>query len=211
MSNKVTIIILVIIIAISFIAGAYLYPQLPDSIASHWNAAGEVNGYMSKFWGVYLLPFIMIGISLLLVLVPNIDPLKSNIASFRKYYNVFLIGIALFLGYIYVLSLLWNLGYIFNFTTAIVPALAILWLLLGVVMEKTKRNWFFGVRTPWSLSSDIVWDKTHKLAGKLFKLSGVLILFAILFPAYSLWFILVPIISSALISAIYSYIAWREI
>ncbi|HYA86765.1 MAG TPA: DUF1648 domain-containing protein, partial [Nitrospirota bacterium] len=70
------------IVIISFVVGIYIYPQLPDTIASHWNAQGQVNGYISKFWGLFLFPIISVGLVLLFVAIPRIDPLKANIEKF---------------------------------------------------------------------------------------------------------------------------------
>jgi uncharacterized membrane protein len=75
------------IILLSFAIGIYYYPQMPEKLASHWNAQGQVNGYMSKFWGLFLMPIISMGMLLLFILIPRIDPLKSNIQEFRKYYD----------------------------------------------------------------------------------------------------------------------------
>ena len=93
-----------------------------------------------------------------------------------------------------------------------VPALALLWYLLGVFLSKTKRNWFVGIRTPWTLSSDEVWDKTHALSAQLFKLVGILSLVGIFFSnAISIFFILVPAIGVTIAAVVYSYVAYRQL
>jgi len=211
MNTKNTNIILIILIAIAVIAGAILYPQLPSKVASHWNADGQVNGYMNKFWGIFLLPVIMAGLFLLYVIIPKIDPLKENIKSFIKYYNAFWILLFVFLLYIFSLTLIWNLGYRFNFTKAFVPAIAILWFFLGVFLGKLKRNWFVGIRTPWTLTSDIGWDKTHQLGGKLFKIAAVISLFGLFFEGKIVIFvIIIPVIVVAIITIVYSYIEYKK-
>lgn len=78
-------------ILFSFIVSIYFYPQMPEKMASHWNVQGEVDGYMSKFWGLFLMPFVLIGIGLLFVAIPRIDPLKANIEKLRKYCDGFII------------------------------------------------------------------------------------------------------------------------
>ena len=211
LNNKTTNIILLILIAACFVAGAILYPQLPQTIASHWNSVGEVDGFMSKFWGIFLLPFLLLVLYLIYLAIPKIDPMKANIASFRSYYNGLWFLIFLFLVYIYILSLFWNLGYRFNFATAIIPAFAIFWSVLGMLLKKSKRNWFVGIRTPWTLSSDIVWEKTHWLAGKLFELTAVVILIGLWFPNLLLWFIFIPIIATVLITIVYSFLEYRKL
>ncbi len=210
--NKVTNIILLLLIAIALVVGVIFYPQLPDQVASHWNAAGEVNGYMTKFWGVFFLPILLAGLFLIYWIVPRIDPQKSNIQSFRKYYNYFWIVGFLFLLYIFGLQIAWNLGTRFNFSTAIIPAMVVLWYFVGIVIEKSKRNWFVGIRTPWTLSSDVVWEKTHKLGGKLFKLAALISLLGLLFPSgIAMLLIIAPVVIIAIITIVYSYVEYRKL
>ena len=199
------------IILISFIIGVYLYPKMPDKMASHWNAKGEVDGYMSKFWGLFLMPIISIGLFLLFLLIPKIDPLKKNIEKFRKYFDIFIVIIMLFLFYVYLLTIFWNLDFRFNMTTMMLPALGILFYYMGILTENAKRNWFIGIRTPWTLSNNIVWNKTHKLGGKLFKIAGIFTFLGILFQKYALLFVLVPIITVAIYTIVYSYFEYNKI
>jgi len=211
MENKITNIVLLAIVALAFVTGAFFYPQLPSQIASHWDASGQVNGYMDKFWGIFLLPFIMLGIFILYAVIPLIDPFKANIKEFKKYYNAIWIFLEVFFLYVYGLSVAWNLGYRFNFTVAIVPAVAVLWFFMGTFLKNVKRNWFMGIRTPWTLSSDIVWEKTHKLGGKLFQVSAVISLLGLFFGEGALiFFIVVPAILSAIIAVVYSYLEYKK-
>jgi uncharacterized membrane protein len=212
MNNKTTNIIFLAIIVASFFIGAFFYPQLPEKIASHWGADGQVNGYMGKFWGVFLMPIVMLGMFILYAVIPLIDPLKANIYTFKKYYNAFWIFLEVFFTYIYGLTLAWNLGYRFNFTTAFVPAIAILFFCMGSFLKNVKRNWFVGIRTPWTMTSDEVWDKTHKLGGKLFQAAAVISLLGLFFNGNDeVFVIIVPAISAAIIAVVYSYIVYKKI
>ncbi|MDD2696999.1 MAG: SdpI family protein [Candidatus Pacebacteria bacterium] len=210
MTRKIKITILLIILA-SFGVAFYFYPKMPDTMASHWNAKGQVDGYMSKYWGLFLMPFISLLMALLLVLIPKIDPLKENIVKFRKYFDTFVVLILLFLLYIYSLTIVWNLGKTFNMTYAMLPAFAVLFYYAGVLVEKAKRNWFVGIRTPWTLTNEEVWDKTHRMGGKLFKISAVISLFGLLSYEYAFWFVLVPIILMTVYLFIYSYFEFQKI
>ena len=198
------------IILLSFIIGIYLYPQMPDEMASHWNFQGEVDGYVSKFWGLFLLPLMLIGIALLLVTIPRVDPLKANIEKFRKYYDGFIILFGAFLLWIYLYTILLNLGIVFHVSIALLPACALLFCYLGVLCENAKRNWFIGIRTPWTLSSEKVWEKTHQIGGKLFKIAGVIALLGVFFQNYALFLILVPIMLVAAYTIIYSYFEYPK-
>ena len=91
MTTKTTSIISIILIAIAVIAGAVFWNQLPDQMASHWNVNDQVDGTMSKFWGVFMMPLITLGMLVLFLVIPNIDPLKANIAQFRESFNLFIV------------------------------------------------------------------------------------------------------------------------
>ena len=203
-------IIIFVIILISFALGICLFSQLPEKMASHWNIRGEVDGYLPKFWGLFLMPFISIVLFSLFILIPKIDPLKANIEKFRKYFDIFIILIILFLFYIYLLTIFWNFGLRFNMGQLMVPALAILFYYCGILVEKAKRNWFIGIRTPWTLSNDKVWERTHKIGGKLFKIAGVIAILGIFFPNFAFFFVLVPVILFAIYTIIYSYFEYQK-
>ncbi len=207
---KKSMVIVLAIILISFIIGVYFYPQMSERMASHWDSKGEVDGDMPKFWGLFLMPIISVGLLLLFILIPKIDPLKKNIEKFRKYFDWFIVIIFIFLFYIYLLTILWNLNYRFNMTIMIIPPLGILFYYVGILTENAKRNWFIGIRTPWTLSNDIVWEKTHKLGGKLFKISALIAFIGILFQKYAILFVIVPVISVAIYTIVYSYFEYKK-
>lgn len=203
-------IIVVSIIFFSFLIGIYFYPKMPERVAAHWNTRGEVDGYSSKFWGLFLMPIISVGMLLLFILIPKIDPLKANIEKFRKYYDGFILLLILFLFYVYLLTIFWNLGKRFNIGQFLIPGLGILFYYCGILVENAKRNWFIGIRTPWTLTSDNVWDKTHKLGGKLFKIAGGIAILGVLFPQYAWFLFLSTIILVLFYPIIYSYLEYRK-
>lgn len=204
-------IISLLIIMISFIIGIYFYSLLPDKVASHWNARGEVDGYMSKFGGLFLMPIISLVLLLLFIIIPKIDPLKHNIEKFRKYFDGFIVLMMLFLFYLYILTILWNIGVRFNFVHLLVPIFSIFFYYCGILIQKAQRNWFIGIRTPWTLSNEEVWNKTHKIGGKLFKIAGIISLIGILLPEYALFFVICPVIIASLFPVIYSYFAYQKL
>lgn len=193
------------LILASFLIGAYLQPYMPEKMASHWDANGNVDGYMSGFWGLFLMPVISTILFLAFMLIPKIDPLKENIEEFRGYFDVFILLLFGFLFYLYMLTILWNLGYRFNIIQLLALAFGLIIYYAGVMMENAKQNWFIGVRTPWTLTSESVWNKTNRLAGKLFKVAGVLAALGTAFPEYAILLILVPVILAAIYPVIYSY------
>jgi uncharacterized membrane protein len=211
MTTRITVIVCVVLITLATVFSASIFSSLPEQMASHWNAANQVDGYMSRFWGAFLMPSVAVGMMLLFLAIPQIDPLKANIAQFREYFNAFITVMIAFLVYIHVLTLLWNLGYDrFNMGTAMLPALGLIFVFAGIMMRKAKRNFFIGIRTPWTLSSDRVWDQTHQLGSVLFIVSGALALVGALFPDNAIWFVLLPVLVSTLFLVVYSYMLYQN-
>lgn len=198
------------LVVLSFLLSAYFYPQLPGNVASHWGTSGEVNDYLPKFWGAFLVPLINLIVAGILILGPKIDPLKKNIKLFRKEYFSFVIVIIVFLIVIQTHMLLWNVGYQFSIYRVLPLALGFLFFFIGLLLEKSKRNWFIGIRTPWTMSSDKVWKKTHNLGGKLFKISGGICAIGFFFNELAIWFMLTPIVLSGITLTIYSYIEYLK-
>lgn len=212
MNTRTTTFLVLLMIIAATIVGVVLWNRLPDPMASHWGPNDEVNGYMSKFWGVFLMPLITLGMFLLFLVIPSIDPLKANIAQFRDVFNLFIALIVAFMVYIYFLTLRWNLGYTnFGMSKAMLPAMGILFFFVGYMLRKAKRNFFIGIRTPWTLSSDRVWDETHRLGSVLFMISGALAFLGSFFGGMTaFWFLFVPLIASTLVTLVYSYLVYQK-
>ena len=207
---KKSIIFALLIVLASFGASAYFYPQMPETVASHWDINGEANGYMSKFWGLFLMPIISLAIFLFFLAIPKIDPLKSNIEKFRKYFDAFIVVFLLFFLYVHLLTVVWNLGVGFNMAQLMSPAFGVLFYYCGVLMEKAKQNWFIGFRTPWTISSAEVWDKTHRVGGALFKISGIIALGGLILPAVAFYLVIFPILFFSLYITVYSYWEYKN-
>ena len=201
----------VILLAAFYVLAVALYNRMPDPMASHWNAEGTVDGYTSRFWGMFLMPFIVTGLALLFVVIPRIDPLKANIARFRDTYEWFVAAFLGYMLYIYVMTLAWNLGYSFDFSRMMVPAMAGLFFFIGVLIGRARRNYFIGIRTPWTLANDEVWDRTHKLGGVLFKAAALISLLGIFFPDLAIWFIIAPVVAVSVVTTAASYIIYRRV
>ena len=201
---------ILIAVIISFVIGIYLYPQMPEQMASHWNAQGNVDDYMSRFWGVFLMPFVFIGLALIFIAIPRIDPLKKNIEKFRKHYDGFIIIFFIFMLLVYVQTILWNLGTEISPNLVFPILMGLLFFYIGILLENTKRNWFIGIKTPWTLSSEKVWNKTHKLGSKMFKIAGIIVLIGFLFQKYIIYFTMVPVLFVAFYLVVYSYVEYQK-
>lgn len=212
MSTRNTTIVVLLMLAAATLAGLLLWNQLPDPVASHWNVNDQVDGYMSRFWGVFMLPLITLAMLALFLVVPAIDPLKANIAQFREVFNVFIVLIVAFMVYIHGLTLAWNLGYTgFKMSGAMLPAIGLLLIFAGFMMRQAKRNFFIGIRTPWTLSSDTVWNATHRLGAVLFMISGILAFIGGLVGGMTaFWLMFIPIIGSTIFLLVYSYVLYQR-
>lgn len=208
--NKSQIVSLAIVI-VSFLIGLYFYPQLPGQMATHWDLQGHVNGYMSKFGGVFFLPLLLAGLVIVFLAIPLIDPLKANIAQFRKYYDGFIVVFSLFMLLIHVHIILWNLGIKVSPNRFLPVALGGLFYYIGILFEHARPNWFIGIRTPWTLSSESVWTKTHQIGAKLFKITGIIVALGMLFEKYGFYFIVVPVLLVAIYLVVYSYFEYRKL
>ena len=187
-----------------------VYPTMPDVVPSHWNAAGDLNGTMPKFWGLILVPIIMYGFCGLLAVLPRIDPLHKNYQKFQDYYEGFILVFAAFLFFIQLQIILWGRGIHVSPNITMPVMIGGLFVYIGFMMEHAEPNWFVGIRTPWTLSSERVWKKTHQRAGILFKLAGVLSMIGILAGIYASLFILVPVIAVAFYTVVFSYVEFKK-
>jgi uncharacterized membrane protein len=191
-------------------ASAWVYPALPDQLTSHWNAAGEADGSMGKFWVLAMTPLIALAIYALFLVLPKLDPLHPNDPSLRRQYTLFAAALVGFFTLIHGLVIAWNFDVKINVLRVIAPATGALFIIIGMILPKTKRNWFMGIRTPWTLSSDIVWDKTQQLGGKLFIASGLIACIGVVFPAIAIWLLLVPILIATVTVVWYSWWAHHQ-
>ena len=166
----------ILLVVLAIIASFYFYANFPEQVPIHWNTAGEVDNYGSKAVGAFLFPGIILGMYLMFLFLPLVDPKKKRYEQFRKVYHVFKNILILFMAAIYFISSLNALGYNVEIGVWVPVLVGLLFIVLGNYMGKIKPNWFMGIRTPWTLSSEEVWNKTHRLGGKLFMLCGLVIM-----------------------------------
>ncbi len=197
--------------ALAALVSFLLEPSLPDHLVMNWDAAGEPSGTMPKGQALWLLPGLIALLIALFAVLPRIDPLRENIAAFRRYYDWFVVVFTTFLFLVHAGILAFNLGYEFPFTHLLLAGLALLFYYTGIVLTKAKRNWFVGIRTPWTLSSDEVWDRTHEVGGKLFKLTAVIALVGLLFGDLAMYFLVVPMLVTAVVTVAYSYYLYERL
>ncbi len=199
------------LVAIAFACGFYLYPTMPQSMPSHWGIDGQVDDYADKTFGLFLMPFIGLCLLLLFAWFPKADPKQENVKYNQKYYEKVVFITILFFFYIYCLTITAALGYRPDIPRYISIALGFMFYYIGVQMENIKPNWFFGIRTPWTIHDDEIWKKTHKKGGKLFGIIGAaMIVLGIWKPAIAFYALLGLTFALLVWSIAYPYKEWRK-
>jgi len=199
------------VVAVSAAVSVLAAPELPDQMATHWNAAGVPDETMSKSITLALIPALTAILLGMFAIIPRIDPLRENIAEFRPVYDWFVVGFTAFMAIVHGGIVAFNLGYEFDFVLLVLAAVAILLYLVGVLLDHAERNWFVGIQTPWTMSSTEVWERTHALGAKLFKLTAVVALLGLLFNEYAIYFLIVPVLLTSGITVVYSYYLYERL
>ena len=200
-----------LIIAAMFALAAWSWQRLPEQIPTHWNLQGQVDGHGNKFVGLLLLPLTVAGIYLMMLLLPLADPGRANYQNFAAAYKLIRVLILAFMAALYAVTVAAAFGHQVDITQVSFLGTAVLFMVIGNLMGKIRPNWFVGVRTPWTLSSKMSWNKTHRLAGWLFMLMGPL--FAVVAFVHTTWtFVALLIVGATSIISIvvYSYLVYRS-
>jgi uncharacterized membrane protein len=202
------------LVAGAFAASAALYASMPEKIPIHWNIEGQIDGYGSKQWALFLTPGIMLGLLGLFVALPWLSPKQFSLDSFQSTYGFIVVLALATAAYIHGLTLWAALAGQVDVTRAMLAGLMIMFGLMGNVMGKVRRNFWVGVRTPWTLASDRVWNDTHRLAGQMFVGAAVIGLLCILLPiplpAATITTIAM-IMSAALFPVVYSLVHYKRL
>lgn len=202
---------LFLLILVMFLSGIALYSRLPDQIPIHWNIEGEVDDYASRFWGVFMLPFTNLLVLLTFTFMPLLDPRKENYPKFSRSYRAIKAITVVFFAVLHFLVLAFALGYELDISRIVVVGAALLFIVMGNYLPKVKHNYFVGVRVPWTLASEKVWKKTHRFAGKLFVISGIIIFLSIFVSEIiRFWLIMICALVTSLASMVYSYLVYRQ-
>lgn len=187
------------------------FTQIEGQVAVHFGLEGQPDSYMGEVAGLLFLPVLAVFMFLFFRYMPRFDPLGENYQSFRGVYRGLAVAVTGLLVYVQILLIAWNIGFRFDMARFVIPVLAVAYYAAGIVMEKSGRNWFVGLRTPWTLSSDEVWDRTHRKVAPWMKASGILALTALLVPEYAILILIVPVLVVAVVGAIYSYVVFRDL
>lgn len=198
-----------LLIAAVFVATVAMYPHLPDRVATHWNINMKPNGYSPK-WALFLFgPGLMAGITLFTYLGPWLSPKHFEVDSFRSTYGQVMLMLFCAIAYISVVILWAGVGHRIDEGRAVLGGICLLFAVMGNVMGKVRRNFFIGIKTPWTLASERVWSATHRFAAKTIVAGGLLgLVFTIIglhrWPVFAL-------LAGALAPAIYSLVLYKQL
>jgi uncharacterized membrane protein len=186
-------------------------PQLPEQVPTHWNAAGEVDGYGSRLSVLVVLPLLALGLGVLLAVLPRIDPRRRNLEAAGRAYLVVWIGVLLLLTGVHAITVLTGLGRDLPVDRFLLAGIGVLFLAIGATIGSVRSNWFLGIRTPWTLSSERSWERTHRLGARLFLVLGALALLSLpLAPPVGFFVLGAGGAVIALVLLGYSYVVWRD-
>lgn len=200
-----------IILAAMFAAAAIAWPNAPDRIPVHWNINGQVDRYGGKFEGLLLMPLFALGVYVLMLVLPRIDPGRANYARFSGAYRAIRIAIlALFAVFDGVVQMWVWTGHV-DIALIAPLAMGVASVFLGALLGKIRPNWFVGIRTPWTLSSKVSWVRTHRAGGWLFMLVGLATIVAtFISPRIAFWALIGGLVGGTVALVVYSYLLWRQ-
>jgi len=200
-----------IIILLPFVFIAINWDKFPDRIATHFGIDGQPNDYSSKVTGLILFPGINILMYGLFLIIPLIDPRKQSYNMFEGKWKIIRMVLHLFLSSITVVTAVYSLGYNINIGSVVCYSITILFLILGNYMGNIRSNYFVGIRVPWTLANEEVWNQTHRMAGKVWVFFSLLMLALLYFIPNAEWLLLPYIIIITLVPIVYSFIKYKQL
>lgn len=207
--NKKKLILTSIVILLPILIGLLLWNKLPDKVPTHWNAQGEVDGWSSKAFAVFGLPAILFVMHWVCMIGTSADPKKQNIEGK-------VLGIVLWICPI--VSLLFGalsygvaLGMEYKVDKITLALVGIVFIVVGNYLPKCKQSYTVGIKLPWTLNDEENWNRTHRMGGKLWVASGIILLLSMLLPASAMVVVVLAVIGVAVfVPTVYSYLLFRE-
>jgi immunity protein, SdpI family len=200
-----------LIVVAAIVASATVYQRLPETIPTHWDMDGQPNGWSGRAFGAWFTPVLLLGMWALVRILPAIDPKGANYAKFGGAFEAIIESLMLFLLGMHILLLRAGLGQSAPMQRVVPFAVGILLIVVGNLLPRMRPNWFVGIRTPWTLSSDRVWEKTHRFGGRVFVAGGILILLSAFGAPQLASIVLVTVVVLSMAAVlIYSYAEWKR-
>ena len=208
-NNKRGIIISTLICLLPILAGLYLYDRLPETIATHFGANGEANGWSSRAFTVFGIPAFMAGCNLLAWFALHTDPKRRNMNPTLRAFALWTTPVLSV--FVNAMTLGNALGYAMHIEVAVPLLLGLLFVVIGNYLPKTRQSYTMGIKLPWTLASEENWNRTHRIAGFLWVLGGILTILITLLRVWSFWplFILITLLL-VLVPTVYSFLLYKK-
>jgi len=210
MSSRKYYLVALLVTALVAIADVKAWPHLPETIATHWNLHGAANGWSPKWMLFPLGPGLMVAFMLLMRALPWLSPKNFEVDAFRVTYLEIMVMLVCLAGYLQLVVLWVGLGHAMNVGRATVGGICLLFTLLGNLMGKVRRNFFVGIRTPWTLANERVWNATHRFGAKTMVVAGLLGL--LMTAARAAGFVALGVLlAGALAPVVYSLVLYTQL
>jgi uncharacterized membrane protein len=199
------------LIALLLIVSAIVYPRMPEQVAIHFTADGTPNGWGPRWEALLAMPVIMLFTWGMMVGVPKVDPRRENYARMQGAYTVTYLAVLTFLALGHIAIIGYALGWPVSIGRVVPALVGVLLIAIGNVLPQARPNWFFGIRTPWTLTNDRVWERTHRIGGYLLVGAGVISIIAVMLPQGAALPIQLGAVGAAVVGSFaYSYLAWKQ-
>ena len=200
-----------VVAAVAVALSIWAYPQLPPTVATHWNLRGTPDGFSNRALAVAIMPAVILVITGLFNVVPRLDPRRENYSKFIGTYWLIANAVIVFMLLAHGMILATGLGYPVKIDRLMPIGVGVLFIILGNYLTRVEPNWFVGIRTPWTLSSDTVWRKTHRTGGWLMVIGGFVVAASAFLPRGAfLPLFIAAILIIAVVPIVQSYILWKR-
>ena len=200
-----------LLIALAVAFSLAVYAKLPDRMPVHWSMRGTVDRVAGRAEGAFFLPGVMLLIWLLMRFLPRIDPRRANYEKFADTYSLLVNSLIALFAVMHVSLIGSALGWPVSMTRLVPALVGLEFLILGNALPRARPNWWFGIRTPWTLSNDRVWTRTHRVGGYLLAAAGLVLIGAAVAPGtWTFTLGVAAVIVAAFGSLVYSYFAWKQ-
>lgn len=201
----------IIIVVLSILGTALIYPYLPEQVPAHWNLQGEIDRYQAKS-SVFKMALLPLGLYLLMMYLPMIDPKKGSYEKHKNAYNLVQILVVLLLTVLHWISMLVALDFDIDVGFVVRILVGLMFIVIGNYSSQIRQNYFFGIKTPWTLANEQVWRKTQRIGGYSFIIMGAMMILSIwLPPKFAGIVILGSIFGGVGFVYIYSYLCYKKL
>jgi len=199
------------LVAAALMISLIVYGRMPDQVPVHWNTYGEVDRYASKAFALFIMPAMMLLVWLSIKIAPIIDPKRANLKKNIGEIDTINFFVLLVLLGIHVMTIVYGLGYEFDMSIIAPIIVGLMFVVIGNYLPRFRHNYFFGVKTPWTLANEEVWRKSNQIGGRMFFFGGLVVILSVFLPR--MWMLVIlfaTIVVCSAVPAVVSYILYRK-